>query len=66
MGMRPQNLLFGSEGNLGLVTGYNQDTQTTWVQEYASAVFPSWQKGVDFLRGTFSYKLHSGQCSIGG
>ena len=51
MGMRPQNLLFGSEGNLGLITrAVIKIHKLPEVQEYASAVFPSWQKGVDFLQ----------------
>ena len=51
MGMRPQNLLFGSEGNLGLITkAIIKIHKLPEVQEYASAVFPSWQKGVDFLQ----------------
>ena len=51
MGMRPQNLLFGSEGNLGLITkAIIKIHKLPEVQEYASAVFPNWQKGVDFLQ----------------
>ena len=50
MGMRPQNLLFGSEGNLGIITkAVVRIHQLPEVQEYASAVFPTWDRGVDFL-----------------
>jgi len=51
MGMRPQNLLFGSEGNLGLITkAVIKIHKLPEVKEYASAVFPTWQKGVNFLQ----------------
>ena len=57
MGMQPQNLLFGSEGNLGLITkAVIRIHRTPEVKKYGSLIFPNFQLGVEFL-----YRLaHSG------
>ena len=57
MGMQPQNLLFGSEGNLGLITkAMIRIHRTPEVKKYESLIFPNFQLGVKFL-----YRLaHSG------
>jgi alkyldihydroxyacetonephosphate synthase len=51
MGMQLQKLLFGSEGNLGLITkAVLRIHRLPEVQAYASLVFPNFTKGVEFLR----------------
>ncbi len=50
IGMRPQNLLYGCEGNLGIITkAVVKIHKKPEVQKYASTVFPDWEKGVAFL-----------------
>ncbi|MBL7029816.1 MAG: FAD-binding oxidoreductase [Candidatus Marinimicrobia bacterium] len=50
IGIKPQNILFGSEGNLGLITKavlkLHKKPET---KKYNSAVFPNWKAGVKFL-----------------
>ncbi|NET38295.1 MAG: FAD-binding oxidoreductase [Cyanothece sp. SIO1E1] len=57
MGMQPQQLLFGSEGNLGLITkAVIKIHPIPPVKKYDSLVFPNFEQGVAFL-----YELaHSG------
>jgi alkyldihydroxyacetonephosphate synthase len=57
MGMQPQTLLFGSEGNLGLITKATiKIYPLPKVKQYGSIVFPDFELGVQFL-----YQLaHSG------
>lgn len=51
MGMQLQQLLFGSEGNLGLITkAVLRIRPLPEVQAHASLVFPSFDQGVAFLR----------------
>lgn len=51
MGMQPQNLLFGSEGNLGLVTkAVIKIHRIPEIRKYGSLIFPSFDLGVKFLR----------------
>ncbi len=51
MGMQLQQLLFGSEGNLGLITkAIIRIHRLPDVQHYGSLVFPTLAKGVEFLR----------------
>ena len=51
MGMQPQNLLFGNEGNLGLITNaVIKVHKTPDVKKYGSLVFPNFELGVEFLR----------------
>ena len=51
MGMQPQNLFFGSEGNLGLITSaVIKIHPLPQVRKYGSLVFPDFAKGVSFLR----------------
>ena len=51
MGMQPQNLLFGSEGNLGLITkAVIRVHAIPGVKKYGSLVFPRFDLGVSFLR----------------
>ncbi|MDA2933931.1 FAD-binding oxidoreductase [Acidobacteria bacterium AH-259-D05] len=50
MGMQPQNLLFGSEGNLGLITKAVIKIYTIpEVKQYGSLIFPNFELGVKFL-----------------
>lgn len=50
MGMQPQNLLFGSEGNLGIITSsVIKIHPLPQVQEYNSVIFPSFKHGLNFL-----------------
>ncbi|HEX6384264.1 MAG TPA: FAD-binding oxidoreductase [Anaerolineae bacterium] len=50
MGMRPQYLLFGSEGNLGLITkAVIKIHKLPQVKKYGSLVFPDFKAGVDYL-----------------
>ncbi|UCF38994.1 MAG: FAD-binding oxidoreductase [Acidobacteriota bacterium] len=50
MGMQPQNLLFGNEGNLGLITkAVIKIHPKPEVTQYGSLVFPSMELGTAFL-----------------
>lgn len=50
MGMQLQTLLFGSEGNLGLITKATIKIHSLpQVQQYGSIVFPNFELGVQFL-----------------
>ena len=50
MGMQPQNLLFGSEGNLGLITkAVIKIYPIPEVKKYGSLIFPNFELGVEFL-----------------
>ena len=50
MGMQPQQLLFGSEGNLGLITkAIIRIHKLPEVKRYGSIVFPDFKTGTDFL-----------------
>lgn len=50
IGMQLQNLLFGSEGNLGLITkAVIRIHKLPEVQKFGSLVFPTFQQGADFL-----------------
>ncbi|MEE8349983.1 MAG: FAD-binding oxidoreductase, partial [Acidobacteriota bacterium] len=50
MGMQPQNLLFGSEGNLGLITkAVVKVYPMPEVKKYGSLVFPNFDLGLEFL-----------------
>ena len=50
MGMQPQNLLFGSEGNLGLITkAVIKIYPIPEVKKYGSLIFPNFELGVKFL-----------------
>ncbi len=50
MGMRLQDLLFGSEGNLGIITkAVIKIHKLPEVQKFGSLVFPTFQTGTDFL-----------------
>ena len=50
IGMKPQNILFGSEGNFGIITKSTLKMhKLPEVQKYYSAVFPDWKTGVDFM-----------------
>ena len=50
IGMKPQNLLFGSEGNFGIITKATLKIhRLPEVQKFNSAVFPDWRTGVDFM-----------------
>lgn len=50
MGMQPQNLLFGSEGNLGLITkAIIKIHKLPEAKKYGSFVFPDFKTGTDFL-----------------
>ena len=51
MGIQPQSLAFGSEGNLGLITkAVVKIFPKPAVTRYGSLVFPDFERGVDFLR----------------
>ena len=50
MGMQPQYLIFGSEGNLGLITkAVLKIHKLPEVKKYGSIVFPDFASGVSFL-----------------
>ena len=50
IGMKPQNLLFGSEGNFGIITkAILKIHKIPEIQKFNSAVFPDWKTGVDFM-----------------
>ncbi len=50
MGMQLQDLLFGSEGNLGIITkAVIKIHKLPEVQKFGSLVFPTFQTGIDFL-----------------
>ena len=50
IGITPQNILFGSEGNLGLITkAILKLHKKPELKKYNSAVFPDWGTGVKFL-----------------
>ncbi len=50
IGMQLQNLLFGSEGNLGLITkAVIKIHKLPEVQKFGSLVFPTFNEGIDFL-----------------
>jgi alkyldihydroxyacetonephosphate synthase len=50
MGMQPQNLLFGNEGNLGLITkAVIKIFPIPEVKKYGSLIFPNFGLGVEFL-----------------
>ena len=50
IGIKPQNILFGSEGNLGLITkAILKIHKKPEVHKYNSAVFPNWETGLKFL-----------------
>jgi alkyldihydroxyacetonephosphate synthase len=57
IGMQPQNLLFGNEGNLGLITkAVMKIHKLPEVKKYGSLVFPDMERGIQYL-----YELaHSG------
>ncbi len=57
MGIQPQNLFFGSEGNLGIITKAALKIHPTpEVKKYGSLIFPNFDLGTQFL-----YRLaHSG------
>lgn len=51
IGMQPQSLLFGNEGNIGLITkAIIKIHKTPEVTEYGSLVFPSFEDGANFLQ----------------
>lgn len=50
IGMQPQLLLFGSEGNLGIITkAIMKIHKLPAAKKYGSLVFPDFKSGVDFL-----------------
>ena len=50
IGFKPQNILFGSEGNLGIITkAILKIHKLPEVKKYNSAVFNDWDAGVEFL-----------------
>jgi len=50
IGMQPQNLLFGNEGNLGIITrAIIRIHPVPEVTKYGSLVFPDFRRGIDFL-----------------
>lgn len=50
IGIKPQNILFGSEGNLGLITkAILKIHHKPEAKKYNSVVFPDWETGVRFL-----------------
>ncbi len=51
IGMQPKNLLFGSEGNLGIITEVTVKIHPSpKTKEYASVMFPDFDQGFDFLK----------------
>ena len=50
IGFKPQNVLFGSEGNLGIITkAVLKLHERPQCQEYNSVLFKKWEEGVSFL-----------------
>ena len=50
IGMKPQNILFGSEGNFGIITKATLKIhKLPAVQTFNSGVFTDWKNGVDFM-----------------
>jgi|TARA_B100001964_G_scaffold58438_1_gene66244 alkyldihydroxyacetonephosphate synthase len=50
IGIAPQSILFGSEGNLGLITkAILKIHKKPEEKKYNSAIFPDWETGVKFL-----------------
>ena len=50
IGFKPQNILFGSEGNLGIITkAILKIHKKPEIKKYNSVVFNSWSAGVEFL-----------------
>ncbi|KAA3659389.1 MAG: FAD-binding oxidoreductase [Chloroflexi bacterium] len=50
IGMQPQQLLFGSEGNLGIITkAVMKIHKLPEAQKFGSLVFPNFKSGTDFL-----------------
>ena len=50
IGFKPQNILFGSEGNLGIITkAVLKIHKTPEVKKYNSIIFKDWDTGVQFL-----------------
>lgn len=51
VGIQPQNLLFGNEGNLGLITkAVLKVHPLPEVKQYYSVVFPNFDRGLQFLK----------------
>ncbi|MBK34239.1 MAG: oxidase [Gemmatimonadetes bacterium] len=51
IGVQPRSLLFGSEGNYGIITKAVMKVHPLpEAREYGALVFPDFEKGVDFLR----------------
>jgi alkyldihydroxyacetonephosphate synthase len=56
IGVKPQNMLLGSEGNFGIITKATLKLHTLpGVQTYNSALFHDWETGVEFM-----YELSQG------
>ena len=50
IGFKPQNILFGSEGNLGIITkAVLKIHKTPEIKKYNSIIFKDWDTGVEFL-----------------
>ncbi|HJM34086.1 MAG: FAD-binding oxidoreductase [Candidatus Marinimicrobia bacterium] len=50
IGVKPQNMLLGSEGNFGIITKATLKLhKLPEVQTYNSAIFKNWKTGVDFM-----------------
>ena len=50
IGFKPQNILFGSEGNLGIITkAVLKIHKTPEIKKYNSIIFKDWDTGVQFL-----------------
>lgn len=50
-GIQPKTFLFGSEGNFGIITkAVLKIHATPEVREYGSLIFPSFEKGVNYLK----------------
>ncbi len=50
-GVQPRSFLFGSEGNLGIITrAIIKVHKQPRVQQFGSLVFPSFEQGVDYLK----------------
>ena len=50
IGMRPELLMYGNEGNLGIITKATvKIRKLPELKKYGSAVFPNWECGVNFL-----------------
>tara|TARA_S200000501_G_scaffold339840_1_gene347855 strand:- start:52613 stop:54367 length:1755 start_codon:yes stop_codon:yes gene_type:complete len=51
IGIKPQNILLGSEGNFGIITKATLKVhKTPKIQDYNSAVFHDWETGVSFMK----------------